>query len=69
MLAVPLAAQALVNTIAAGVMLQPLIVLTLVVLGALLFAGFLRLMKLSLLERMQQRIFARVSLQRSANGV
>lgn len=63
MLAVPLAAQALVNTIAAGVMLQPLIVLTLVVLGALLFAGFLRLMKLSLLERMQQRIFARVSLQ------
>lgn len=32
-LAVPLAAQALVNTIAAGVMLQPLVVLTLGVLG------------------------------------
>ena len=63
MLAVPLAAQALVNTIAAGVMLQPLIVLTLAVLGALLFAGVLRLLKLSLLEKLQQRIFARVSLQ------
>ncbi|HMV48980.1 MAG TPA: ATP-binding cassette domain-containing protein [Blastocatellia bacterium] len=62
-LVVPLAAQALVNTIAAGVMLQPLVVLTLGVLGALLFAGVLRLMKLSLLEKLQQRVFARVSLQ------
>ena len=53
-LAVPLAAQALVNTIAAGVMLQPLVVLTLGVLGALLFAGVLRLLKLSLLEKLQQ---------------
>lgn len=62
-LAVPLAAQALVNTIAAGVMMQPLVVLTLGVLGAMLFAGVLRLMKLSLLEKLQQRVFARVSLQ------
>jgi ATP-binding cassette subfamily B protein len=62
-LAVPLAAQSLVNTIAAGVLIQPLIVLTLGVLGALSFAGILRLLKLSLLERMQQRIFARVALQ------
>jgi ATP-binding cassette subfamily B protein len=63
MLAVPLAAQALVNTIAAGVMVQPLVVMTLGVLGALLFAGILRLLKLSLLEKLQQRIFARVTLQ------
>ncbi|MEP7337244.1 MAG: ATP-binding cassette domain-containing protein [Acidobacteriota bacterium] len=62
-LAVPLAAQALVNTIAAGVMLQPLAVLTLGVLGAMLFAGVPRLMKLSLLEKLQQRVFARVSLE------
>lgn len=62
-LAVPLAAQSLVNTIAAGVLIQPLIVLTLGVLGALLFAGVLRLLKLSLLERLQQRIFARIALQ------
>ena len=62
-LAVPLAAQALVNTIAAGVMVQPLVVLTLGVLGALLFAGVLRLLKLTLLERLQQRIFARIALQ------
>jgi len=62
-LAVPLAAQALVNTIAAGVMVQPLIVLTLGVFGALLFAGTLRLLKLTLLEKLQQRLFARISLQ------
>ncbi len=62
-LAVPLAAQSLVNTIAAGVMVQPLIVLTLGVLGALLFAGILRLLKLALLEKLQQRLFARISLQ------
>ena len=62
-LAIPLAAQALVNTVAAGVMLQPLIVLTFGVMAALLFAGILRLLKLSLLEKLQQRVFARVSLQ------
>jgi ABC-type bacteriocin/lantibiotic exporter with double-glycine peptidase domain len=62
-LAVPLAAQALVNTIAAGVFLQPVVVLTLIVFISLLFAGFLRLLKLSLLERIQKRVFARVAFQ------
>ncbi len=61
-LAVPLAAQALVNTIAAGIFLQPLIVLSLLVLGGLLFAGVLRMMQLSLVENLQQRIFARITL-------
>jgi len=62
-LAVPLAAQALVNTIAAGFSLQPLIVLTLMVLGGLLVAGVLRLVQLSIVETLRQRIFARVALQ------
>lgn len=62
-LAVPLAAQALVNTIAAGVFLQPLVVLTILVFVCLIFAGFLRLLKLSLLERLQKRVFAKVALQ------
>lgn len=62
-LAVPLSAQALVNTIAAGIFLQPLVVLTLLVLGCLLFAGALRLLKIALLERMQQRVFARIALR------
>lgn len=62
-LAVPLGAQALVNTIAAGFSLQPLVVLTLLVLFGLLLAGGLRLMQLSLVETLQQRVFARVALR------
>jgi len=61
-LAVPLASQALVNTIAAGIFLQPLIVLSLLVLAGLLFASVLRMMKLCLVENLQQRIFARITL-------
>ncbi|MBL8151016.1 MAG: ATP-binding cassette domain-containing protein [Blastocatellia bacterium] len=62
-LAVPLAAQALVNTIAAGVFIQPLVVLTTVVFVGLIFSGILRLLKLHIAEVLQQRIFARFSLQ------
>jgi len=61
-LAVPLASQALVNTIAAGIFLQPLIVLSLLVLAGLLFASVLRMMKFCLVENLQQRIFARITL-------
>lgn len=61
-LVVPLATQALVNTIAAGVFLQPLFVLSFLVLGCLLFAGVLQVLRLVLAERLQQRIFARVAL-------
>lgn len=62
-LAIPLTAQFAVNTLAAGIMIQPLVVLSLAVLSALLFAGFLRLLKLIILERLQQRVFARVALK------
>ncbi len=61
-LAVPLAAQALVNTVAVGVFLQPLVVLTGAVLVLLLFRGLLRLLKLYLIEVLQQRVFTRVAL-------
>lgn len=61
-LAVPLAAQALVNIIAANVLLQPLVVLTFLVFGGMVCAGLLQLLKLSLVERLQQRVFARVAL-------
>ena len=62
-LAIPLGAQALVNTIAAGMFLQPLAVLTFLVLVGLLFAGLLKVLQLILVEVLQQRIFARVALQ------
>jgi ABC-type bacteriocin/lantibiotic exporter with double-glycine peptidase domain len=62
-LAVPLAAQALVNIIAANVLSQPLIVLSFLVFIGLLFAGAVQLMKLALVERLQQRVFARTALK------
>lgn len=62
-LVIPLTAQFAVNTLAAGIMIQPLVVLSVAVLFALSFAGILRLLKLILLERLQQRVFARVALE------
>ena len=62
-LVVPLTAQALVNTIAANVLLQPLVVLSLLVLVGLVLAGVLQLMRLTLVETLQQRFFARIALQ------
>ncbi|MBY0449325.1 MAG: ATP-binding cassette domain-containing protein [Cyanobacteria bacterium] len=62
-LTVPVAAQALVNTIAAGIFIQPLVILTLLLLVGLLFMGVLKLVQLSLVETMQQRIFARFALR------
>lgn len=62
-LIVPVAMQAVVNTVAAGVFLQPLIVLSLMVLGGLALAGGLHVAKLAIIERLQQRIFARTAMQ------
>jgi len=62
-LAVPLAAQALVNTIAAGVFLQPLVVLTALLFVGMLFAGILKISQFFIVEVLQQRVFARVALR------
>jgi len=62
-LAVPLTAQALVNTIAANTMTQPLVVLSFLVFLSLALSGVLQLLKISLVERLQQRVFARTALQ------
>jgi ABC-type bacteriocin/lantibiotic exporter with double-glycine peptidase domain len=62
-LSIPLAAQALVNVIASGLFLQPLLVLTSLVFLGLLVASTVRLMEVSLVEILQQRVFARVALR------
>lgn len=62
-LAAPFAVQALVNTIAAGVFLQPLIVTVGLLLFALLMAGTFKVLQFCLVEILQQRLFARVALQ------
>lgn len=62
-LAVPLAAQAVVNTIAAGIFFQPLVVMTALLFAGLLLVAVLRMFKLRLVETLQQRFFARVVMQ------
>ncbi len=62
-LAVPLGAQALINTIAAGVFMQPLVVLALLVFAGLFFVAFLKVIQYKLIELLQQRIFARIALR------
>jgi ABC-type bacteriocin/lantibiotic exporter with double-glycine peptidase domain len=60
-LVVPVATQSLVNTIAFGTLLQPLVVLSLLVLLALLFSAFLRTLRSHVVEVIQRRVFVRVS--------
>jgi len=60
-LALPVATQSLVNTIAFGTVFQPLVVLTAFVFVALLFAAVLNGYRLWVVELIQRRIFVRIS--------
>ncbi len=62
-LSVPLATQIVVNTIAAGVFMQPLTVIAGTVWGALSFVALLRLLTFCMVEQIRQRTFARVALR------
>lgn len=61
-LATPLGVQFLVNTVAFGALVQPLVVLSLLVAAGLSFAAVLRSLQAYVVERLQQRIFARVAM-------
>lgn len=60
-LATPIAVQALVNTVAFGSVLQPLVVLTLLLFGGLAFAGLLSILEAYVVEVIQRRVFIRVA--------
>lgn len=60
-LAVPIAAQVLVNTIAFGSLLQPLVVLATLLCGVLVFSGLVQVIEWYVVEVFQRRIFVRVS--------
>lgn len=59
-LTTPVAVQSLVNTVAFGALLQPLVVLSIVLLAGLAFAAALRAMQYWVVELIQQRLFIRV---------
>ncbi len=58
-LAIPVAVQQLVNTVAFGGLVQPVVVLALLLLAGLIIAGFLYAFQAYLAELLQQRIFVR----------
>lgn len=60
-LATPIAVEALVNTVAFGTLLQPLIVLSIILFTFLGFAGALRFLQRFVVELIQRRLFARVA--------
>jgi len=57
----PAAIEALVNTVAFGVLLWPVVVLSLVMLAFLVFSALLRAMQVAVAEYMQRRIFVRTA--------
>ncbi len=62
-LVIPITTQALVNTIAQKIFFQNLLVLAGLVLVGLLCAGGMRLLQLSLVEMLQQRVFAKTAIE------
>ena len=62
-LALPLAAQALVNSIVQGLFWQPLLVLTGAVFVGLVLSGLLKAMQLLIAEAVQQKLFTRLGLR------
>lgn len=70
-LAVPVATQSLVNSVAFGNMLQPLVVLSLLVLFVLSLSTLLQVKRTYVVELIQRRVFVRISstvAQRLANA-
>lgn len=59
-LTLPVAVQALVSAVAFGTLLQPLIVLTVLLVGALVFSGTMRAAQMYVVEILQRRMFVRV---------
>ncbi len=60
-LATPIAVESLVNTVAFGRLLQPVIVLATLLFGFLAFAGILNGMQIYVVELIQRRLFTRVA--------
>ncbi|HJL17017.1 MAG TPA: ABC transporter ATP-binding protein [Sandaracinaceae bacterium LLY-WYZ-13_1] len=60
-LTIPIAVQALVNSVAFGALIQPLFVLTALLLAGLLFAGALKALEEWVVEVLQQRLFVHLT--------
>jgi len=61
-LAVPIATASLVNSIAFGTVLQPVVVLTFIVFVVLCFEGLMRTLQYQVVEVLQRRVFVRLAI-------
>lgn len=64
-LAIPITVQAMVNTVAFGALLQPMIVLAALVFAGLAAGALFRALQARVVETIQERVFARTALQLS----
>ena len=64
-LSIPITVQAMVNTVAFGALLQPMIVLALLVFAGRAAAALFRALQVRVVETIQERVFARTALQLS----
>lgn len=62
-LVIPIGAQVLINSLAAGVMVSPLLVISFLVLLGLSLYGALQVAQLIIVEKIQQKIFANISIK------
>lgn len=60
-LALPVATQSVVNTIAFGNLLQPMLVLTIVVAAVLMLSAILQVFRFQVVEMLQRRVFVRIA--------
>ena len=65
-LVIPVSTSALVNVVTFGVLLQPVIVLTLIVVCIMGFAGLMQVVQTFVIEILQRRIFVRIALEFSS---
>lgn len=60
-LAIPISVQALVNTVTFGVLLQPLLVLSILLLALLVFSGTLQAIQTFVIEKFQMHFYGRIT--------
>lgn len=61
-LALPVGVQAIIGLVAGGMLLQPVVILIVAVVAGTALSGLLQLLQVSAVERLQQRIFARLAI-------
>lgn len=62
-LVLPLGVQSIINLISGGLILQPVVVLIIMVILAIIATGVIQIFQMSMVERLQQRVFARAAFE------